>query len=78
MIDFPREKGGRPVVTHHYIDIHDQAKSPFIVMVANQHHGAVEIGASQFTAIQQQLALQIGLALWGTHFAAEYATDLHE
>ena len=24
MIDFPREKGGRPVVTHHYIDIHDQ------------------------------------------------------
>lgn len=24
MIDFPRKKGGRPVVTHHYIDIHDQ------------------------------------------------------
>ncbi len=24
MIDFPREKGGRPVKTEHYIDIHDQ------------------------------------------------------
>lgn len=24
MIDFPREPGGRPVVTHHYIKMHDQ------------------------------------------------------
>jgi len=24
MIDFPKEDGGRPVVTHHYVDIHDQ------------------------------------------------------
>lgn len=24
MVDFPREKGGRPVETKHYIDIHDQ------------------------------------------------------
>ena len=24
MIDFPREEGGRPVITEHYIKIHDQ------------------------------------------------------
>lgn len=24
MVDFPREPGGRPVVTHHYIKVHDQ------------------------------------------------------
>ena len=24
MIDFPKKEGGRPTVTHHYIDIHDQ------------------------------------------------------
>ena len=31
MIDFPREPGGRPVVTHHYIKIHDQGGAfPFV------------------------------------------------
>lgn len=31
MIDFPREEGGRPVVTHHYIKIHDQGGAfPFV------------------------------------------------
>jgi hypothetical protein len=41
------------------IPVQDEAKRALRVVLADQEHGALEKRASQFTAVQQQLAFEI-------------------
>src|SRR5438067_13009136 len=69
-LDRPAEKQGAGFerlgqISHYYFTdvaataaIENQAKSPFGIMLADEHHSALEKGATQLAAVEEQLAFQ--------------------